>query len=140
MKKRILQMKWTKRIVLIALLLAMAGMMKGYAYNVTIGSISNGTVVANPTIADAGEMVTLTATPGSDIASEYFLQSWSVIDGDSISITVTQGDNPNIGTFIMPSSDVTVTATFERVYLLYLVYGDIQARETLMQGKRTKFL
>ena len=132
MKKRILQMKWTKRIVLIVLLLGMAGMTKGYAYNVTIGSISNGTVVANPTIADAGEMVTLTATPGSDIASEYFLQSWSVIDGDSISITVTQGDNPNIGTFIMPSSDVTVTATFERVYLLYLVYGDIQARETLM--------
>ena len=33
MKKRILQMKWTKRIVLIALLLSAVGMGKMYAYD-----------------------------------------------------------------------------------------------------------
>ncbi len=120
------------RMLLLVLLLVVAGMMKGYAYNVTIGSISNGTVVANPTTANAGETVTLTATPGVDVASEYFLQSWSVIDGDDNSIAVTQGDSPNIGTFIMPSSDVTVTATFSRTYLLYLLFEDIQTCEDLI--------
>ena len=130
------------RMLLLILLLGMAGIMKGYAYNVTIGSISNGTVVANPTTANAGETVTLTATPGVDDASEYFLQSWSVIDGDDNSIAVTQGDSPNIGTFIMPSSDVTVTATFSRTYFLYLLFEDIQTCEDLILdgGGRGDFL
>lgn len=132
MQTKSLQLKRVLCTSLLFLLLGAVGMTKGYAYNVTIGSISNGTVVANPTIADAGELVTLTATPGSDIASEYFLQSWSVIDEDNNSIAVTQGDNPNLCTFIMPTSNVTVTATFSRTYLLYLLFEDIQACEDLI--------
>lgn len=130
------------RVLLLILLLGVAEMTKGYAYNVTIGSISNGTIVANPTTANAGETVTLTATPGIDVASEFFLQSWSVIDEDNNSIAVTQGDNPNLCTFIMPTSDVTVTATFSRTYLLYLLFEDIQACEDLILdgGGRGDFL
>ena len=130
------------RVLLLILLLGVAEMTKGYAYNVTIGSISNGTIVANPTTANAGETVTLTATPGVDVASEFFLQSWSVIDEDNNSIAVTQGDNPNLCTFIMPTSNVTVTATFSRTYLLYLLFEDIQACEDLILdgGGRGDFL
>ena len=125
-KKTLKQRMTTAKTVMIVLLLGVAGMMKGQTYNVTIGDISNGTVVANPATADAGEIVTLTATPGVDVASEFFLQSWSVLDGDNNSITVTQGYNPNEGSFIMPSSDVTVTAIFSRTYLLYLLSEDYQ--------------
>lgn len=128
MKSKNLQ-KMTAMAVLVTLLLGVVGMMKGYAYNVTIGTISNGTVVANPTTANEGDTVTLTAAPGTDVGSGYFLQSWLVLDGNNDSIAIIQGDNPNIGTFIMPSSDVTVTATFERTYWLYLLSEDFQACE-----------
>ena len=127
MKKRILQMKWTKRIVLIVLLLGMAGMTKGYAYNVTIGSISNGTVVANPTMANAGEMVTVTATPDSMYG--YALENWIITDANNSNIEVVPSGNPNIATFTMPASDVTVTASFFRSFLLYAIFEDYMTSE-----------
>ena len=61
MKSKNLQ-KMTAIAVLIFLLHGAVGMTKGYAYNVTIGAISNGTVVANPTTANEGDTVTLMAT------------------------------------------------------------------------------
>lgn len=73
-------------------------------YSVTVASgIEHGTVTANPTSAEAGATITLTATP----ASGYELDSYSVTDSDSKSIAVSGNS------FTMPESNVTVNATFK---------------------------
>ncbi|MBQ0057922.1 MAG: hypothetical protein KBT20_09725 [Bacteroidales bacterium] len=75
-------------------------------YAVTVNpSIANGTVTADKSEAEAGETVTLTATP----ASGYKLSAWNVVDANSNNIPVTNN------TFTMPESDVTVSATFVEV-------------------------
>ena len=79
------------------------------SYDVTISSsIANGTVTANKAKAAAGETVTLTATPGDG----YGFVSWNVVDESSNPVAVT--DN----SFTMPSSNVTVSATFGRLYTI----------------------
>lgn len=128
MKQRIIQFRLTAKAVMMALLLGVAGMTKGYAYNVTLASTSNGTVAANPTTANAGETVTLTATPQSMYG--YALESWIVTDANNDTINVMQdGDNPNLATFIMPASDVTVSASFFRSFLLFAIFEDYMASE-----------
>lgn len=76
------------------------------AYTVNIAAeIENGTVVADPTSAVAGEKVTLTATP----AEGYTLASVSVTGvHEDLAVEVTDGK------FTMPADDVTVNATFEK--------------------------
>lgn len=75
-------------------------------YTVTIAStISNGSVTANKTSALAGDTVELTATP----ADGYELSSYSVTDANTNAITVTEE-----GSFTMPASSVTVSATFTK--------------------------
>ena len=75
-------------------------------YTVTVSSsIANGTVSASPTTAEAGATVTLTAAP----ASGYELEAYSVTDANTNAITVTEE-----GTFTMPASSVTVSATFTK--------------------------
>ena len=77
------------------------------SYDVTISSsIANGTVTANKAKAAAGETVTLTATPGDG----YGFVSWDVVDGSSNPVSVTENQ------FTMPSSNVTVSANFGRLY------------------------
>ena len=74
-------------------------------YDVTVGSTSNGSVTATP--ADAvypGATVTLTNSP----ASGYQLDSYTVTDSSGSAVTVSGN------TFMMPQSDVRVTATFSR--------------------------
>lgn len=77
---------------------------KAPTYAVTVDSqIANGTVTADKTEAEAGETVTLTATP----AVGYQFGSWAV--------TTTAGGTPVAvanNQFTMPAEDVTVTATF----------------------------
>ena len=72
------------------------------AHSVTCNPVENGSISANPTTAYKNETVTLSATP----ASGYFFSTWDVRDASNNSITVT--DNQ----FIMPDSDVTVSASF----------------------------
>ena len=73
----------------------------------------NGTIQADLTEAVAGETVTLTATP----AEGYILENIVVTDQDNHPVEVvggtwyTYGDN-NKATFDMPTSNVTVMATF----------------------------
>lgn len=75
-------------------------------YNVTVQTVQNGSVTANPTTAAEGAVVTLTATPDSG----YEFESWNVTNAStSASITVT--DNK----FTMPAADVNVSATFKEV-------------------------
>ena len=77
-------------------------------YTVTISDeIENGTVVADPTSANAGAEVTLTNTP----AEGYEFVSYSVTGVKSNeAVPVTDGK------FTMPADDVTVSATFAKVY------------------------
>ncbi|MCD8345066.1 MAG: hypothetical protein LUC38_03790 [Oscillospiraceae bacterium] len=72
-------------------------------YDVTVNESVGGTVTADKSGANTGETVTLTVTP----KDSYQLSSLTVTDGTGAEVTVT--DN----TFVMPSSNVTVTATFE---------------------------
>ena len=78
------------------------------SYAVTISDeIENGKVVADPTSAKAGDEVTLTNTP----AEGYEFVSYSVTcktNNEAVSVTD--------GKFTMPADDVTVSATFAKVY------------------------
>ncbi|MBR1558344.1 MAG: InlB B-repeat-containing protein [Prevotella sp.] len=72
-------------------------------YTVTVSdSIEHGKVTADKNSAEAGATVKLTATADSG----YELDSYSVKDASANALTVTEG------TFTMPESNVTVTATF----------------------------
>ena len=73
-------------------------------YTVTVSSsIEHGKVTADKSSAEAGATVKLTATADSG----YELESYSVKDASANAITVTEG------TFTMPKSNVTVSATFK---------------------------
>ena len=72
-------------------------------YSITVdGSIEHGTVTASAATAEAGDTITLTATP----ATGYHFGVWNVT---STLGTVTVTDN----SFVMPAANVTVSATFE---------------------------
>jgi len=79
-------------------------------YKVTLDEVDGGKIAADKTEAAAGETVTLTATP--DEGKE--LDAWTVMNGTS---PVEVKDNK----FIMPTGDVTVTATFKDTVVLYTV-------------------
>lgn len=76
-------------------------------YTVAVdANISNGSVKADKTAqAHVGETITLTATP----ATGYKLTAYTVKDASNNSVTVTNGK------FVMPASNVTVTAEFEPI-------------------------
>ena len=99
----------------------------GTQYNITVTQPQHGTISA-PAQAYANATVTLTATP----ASGYCLSSWTVKDANNNNITVTNNQ------FTMPSSNVTVTATFVQgltVTLAPVTNGSISADPTCaLQG------
>lgn len=73
-------------------------------YNITIDpNIEHGSVTASPMSAVAGTTISLTATPDDT----YKFDSWQVTDENSNTIDVTTEN-----TFIMPETDVTVSAIF----------------------------
>ena len=73
-------------------------------YTVTVSSsIAHGKVSVDKTSAEAGATIKLTATA----VSGYELDSYSVKDASANELTVTDG------TFTMPKSNVTVSATFK---------------------------
>lgn len=72
-------------------------------YSINLNSVDNGTIEANFSEAEAGTTVTLTATPYAG----YYLRAWSVADDDDNVIEV------NNDRFVMPESDVYVSATFD---------------------------
>ena len=65
---------------------------------------AGGTISANPTKAKYGTTITLTATPNEG----KVLDKWDVKDADNNPVSVSKA-----GTFVMPQSNVTVTATFK---------------------------
>ena len=85
-------------------------------YTVTIDTITGGTVTASPTSGDEGEEITLT----QEASTGYEFVSWDVEDGEGDPITVT--DNK----FLMPASNVTVGATFDKIDFDITVDNTIQ--------------
>ncbi len=78
-------------------------------YNVTVIQPMGGTISATPSgenVANAGETVALSVT---ETAPGYEFGSWVVTDGSNNAVTVTNNE------FTMPSSNVTVTATFNKI-------------------------
>ena len=71
-------------------------------YDVNVNKVTGGTASADPTRAEAGATITLTATPDQG----YVFVEWQVSGG------ITVGDD---GTFVMPAQNVTVTPVFEKV-------------------------
>lgn len=78
---------------------------KKIPHSITIAETENGTVTSDKQTATEGETVTLTVTP----AAQYKLGTITVTDATGAPVTVTDK------TFVMPASDVTVTATFEEL-------------------------
>ena len=73
--------------------------------NVTVSDTQNGTVSADKQKAIKGDVITLTVTP----AEGYELEELSVKDKDGSPLSLSEEN-----TFVMPASDVTVSATFKK--------------------------
>ena len=101
-------------------------------YSVNVDpNIANGTVIPSKTRAEAGETVTLQISP----ADGYVLETLTVVDGENNPIEV--GTDR---TFVMPESDVTVSATFLKYYGVYVGSTQISERnasDVLGDGKVT---
>ncbi len=78
-------------------------------YTVTINPVENGTVSANKSGTHAGDNVTLTISPGNG----YRLHSLTITDSSNGSVPYTDSYS-----FVMPASNVTITATFQAVYAI----------------------
>jgi hypothetical protein len=85
------------------------------AYNIAIGSLSNGSIAAKvgnspATTATMGQTVTLTVSPDGG-GYEYVADSLTVTKAGGGAVTVTPGTE-GVYTFAMPAANVTVTAEF----------------------------
>lgn len=82
------------------------------AYSVTVNTVENGAVTADKAVATADETVTLKVTP----AEGYELESLTVVSSENPEDPISTTKNEN-GTysFVMPRSDVTVSATFKLI-------------------------
>ena len=84
---------------------------------------SEGNILVDKATAYHGETVTI----GTQPAEGYSFSSWSVVDADGNDVAVANNQ------FVMPDSDVTVTATFVAGYTISLaevMYGSINADKT----------
>ena len=91
-------------------------------YTITINNVTGGTITADVAKAKAGATVTLSY----ELANSYAFGEWSVVDASDNEVTVTNNQ------FTMPTSNVTVTASYTRIYeVLYSVAGVETAVERL---------
>ena len=73
-------------------------------YDIALGTVSHGSIIASETSARSGTSITLTATPNTG----YSLYAWYVFKTGDMGTTVNVSGN----SFVMPAFDVTVMATF----------------------------
>ena len=81
----------------------------GQTYTVTTSNCSNGTLTVAPNTAEAGTEVKVTATPNEG----YEVESVTASQENSTAVDLTAGTESGVYTFIMPASNVTVSATFK---------------------------
>lgn len=82
-------------------------------YTVTVTAADNGTAIAEPATCEAGETVTLTATPDEG----FLFVKWTVISGE-----VTLADaTANPVKITMPNSDAAIEASFAEALVPYAV-------------------
>ena len=95
------------------------------SYSIAISSDSNGTVEADKTSAQKGETITLSVSAREG----YELNSITVMDASSKTITFTTVTPDKKYNFTMPSSNVTVTAVFDVKYVNPHSVGDIVLKD-----------
>ena len=101
-------------------------------YDVVIDtSMTGGTVTATPASAAAGDTVTLTVTPdkGSELTSLTVTAT-----GAAVTVNPDQND-PNLYSFVMPATGVTVTATFKEILYTVVEGAEGQQWRPVHQGK-----
>jgi len=95
-------------------------------FTITLVAVENGTITASQNQAVEGDVISLTATPNAD----YTFAQWMVTDafGDLVNVVEDQ--------FEMPSSDVTVTASFVYVGTPYTQeYHLVTKTDQLVAGR-----
>ncbi len=78
-------------------------------YQVTLSEVEGGSIKADKATAQMGDEVTL----AYEANTNYEFVAWTVTDGSQQAVEVTAEEEGKY-TFIMPASDVTVTAIFEK--------------------------
>ena len=81
------------------------------SYTITVTQAANGTISADKEIAYAGDIVTLTENANNG----YFFSGWEVLTANNQIVAVS-----NDNTFVMPDSNVTVTASFAQGFEITL--------------------
>lgn len=106
---------------------------EGTEHNITASSSGNGTVTTNPELkAKCGETVNIIVTPNKG----YNLDTLTVTDANGLEIAVSE-DN----TFTMPSTDVTVNATFKQgKYAITLNSGENGTAKLYINGSEAPTL
>ena len=94
-------------------------------FTVYVEQTTGGTVTAYPTSGDEGEEISI-----SHLASEgYDFDSWNVVDEDGNEIEITNNN------FLMPASDVTVSAVFIKTYYNQYLTIESQADNNTISWK-----
>ena len=101
-------------------------------YDVVVIDETGGTITASPTAAKSGEVVTLTA----DLDAGYAFDSWIVEDENSDAVATTPVTDTQC-TFVMPSSDVSVSAVYKAIHTVnYSVCGIAQTPVQRLDGEQ----
>jgi len=91
-------------------------------FSVTIGSITNGTITADPAYGTAGTLITLTISPNNTYVLKEGSLTYTPAGGGATTITG--------NTFPLPAAHVTVNAVFEKGNLDSFLSAGISALET----------
>ena len=101
-------------------------------YDVVVIDETGGTITASKTKAKSGEVVTLTAA----LDAGYAFDSWIVEDENSDAVATTPVTDEQC-TFVMPSSDVSVSAVYKAIYTVsYSVCGIAQTPVQRLDGEQ----
>ena len=110
------------------------------SYNITVDEkTKDGTVKADKTTAAVNETVTLTITPDENYALDELIVSKVAAEGAEEQETVPVTVDGDKATFTMPASDVTISATFKRIYAITVEQpekGKVEAdKKTAAEGE-----
>lgn len=101
-------------------------------YDVVVPKETGGTITASKTKAKSGEVVTLTAV----LDAGYVLDSWIVEDENGDPVATTPVTDKQC-TFVMPSSDVLVSAVYKAIHTVsYSVCGIAQTPVQRLDGEQ----